>query len=908
MDRAWPGHGAAPRLVPQDAKAQAVYYLPRERCFLGKVNAADAQFELLYAKRAKDRPPDQRKELPPILSDLVYGTTWENASVAVDFAKAHKVAPPKPGSPLSKTSDDLELLWATAQAEQFAVLQAQAPEFGFFGFAREATQRKYGVASTLLADVKPTDHERIHRDAYALTSGAAAITESLQLHRLRGGVKHLSEERTIDVEKVEGITIAEHPWRKMMEGKQPAPEPLAKLVPHDNYYVHFKDLARFLELGELIDQWGGNITSLYDLNSRDYQVKQRYEQQLCIKSTWLGKALGPLVIRSLAITGNDPYLREGSDVTVLFHVVNRALFLAGVDPFLQEARKEFGAALRETKYEHEGVTVEHLVTPLREVSLHRASIGDIVIYSNSPAGMKRVLETYQGKMKSLADSLDFQYMRTVMRRDDKLEDGFVFLSDPFIRQLVGPASKIKQRRRIEALTSLAMVTNAALFHAWETGDLPADHAALMKATRLAKEEIAVPEGKGVQWDGQRKTAVSDAYNTLHFATPLIELPIDKVTRTEASEYEQFRRQYLGLWRQYFDPVGIRLQLTDSRIRLETYILPLVATSQYNFLRTLSGNGDATFDLSRVAKETLFQWFAHVTIGNILPGVGDQITVRIDDDAIFDKFAELYIRRQLRPAEPDLPWGHFAEEARLVLQMPLTLGVKIANEGQFDKELAILSRLLDDAVGKNERRNFDYKGITITGIKFTEDSTIVKEIHRDKPAQMLLPTLFHAKVDGFWYVSFREEPIKSLIDQGVTRGDRLPRESDLSKGNTALQLAPPAAVQARRGSSSTRSGRAIAGRSRTAPPITRCFAPRSCRPKPASRTCSRPPSIGSATCPSARTCGRTCISRSSTRWRTSGTARCVFPRCAAASTSTRPGAAPGAIPHDPRGAALPGGRR
>ena len=60
-------------------------------------------------------------------------------------------------------------------------------------------------------------------------------------------------------------------------------------------------------------------------------------------------------------------------------------------------------------------------------------------------------------------------MRTVFRADDKSEDGFLFLSDAFIRQLVGPASKIKEKRRLEALTSLYMLTNAALFTAWENG-------------------------------------------------------------------------------------------------------------------------------------------------------------------------------------------------------------------------------------------------------------------------------------------------------------------------------------------------------------------------------------------------------------------------------------------------------
>src|SRR5579871_1007760 len=102
-------------------------------------------------------------------------------------------------------------------------------------------------------------------------------------------------------------------------------------------------------------------------------------------------------------------------------------------------------------------------------------------------------------------------MRTIFRADDKEEDGFVFLSDPFIRQLVGPASKIKEKRRLEALTSLNMVSEGALYTAWTTGRPPADQEAILAATGLKAEEIPQPEGKSLAWDGARQVAVSDAY-------------------------------------------------------------------------------------------------------------------------------------------------------------------------------------------------------------------------------------------------------------------------------------------------------------------------------------------------------------------------------------------------------------
>ena len=66
-------------------------------------------------------------------------------------------------------------------------------------------------------------------------------------------------------------------------------------------------------------------------------------------------------------------------------------------------------------------------------------------------------------------------MRTIFRYDDKDEAGFAYLSDAFIRNLVGPASKIKEKRRLEALTSMYMLHRGGLYHAWENGKPPADH-------------------------------------------------------------------------------------------------------------------------------------------------------------------------------------------------------------------------------------------------------------------------------------------------------------------------------------------------------------------------------------------------------------------------------------------------
>jgi hypothetical protein len=610
-----------PWLVPQDEKARTVYYRHKPSQpslnFFGRLaEGGTARFILVY-------PTGEAVGAKPAAAPTAgESTATAEAGLELDFDKAVAVPVPKlDPDDQHLHPDDLRSHWALHQAAHFAVLETQVLDFPFFSFAREATGRKYGVVSPPW--VKRQLGQARHR-LYEVTTGADAIAETLQLDRLLEAEDKpgRGEERTIPLAKVPGITVPEQPWERLLAGTGPATEPLARLVPHDNYYVYFRDLRKFIEAGNLLDEWGTNLLRVYEMKSRDYQLRQRYERQLCLTTTALGKALGPALVKGIALTGSDPYFREGTDVTVIFHVVNRGLFLAAVDGFIRDARQAHGSSLAEGRDDYHGTAIERFVTPLREVSLHRSALrdealGEFVVYSNSPSGVRRVLDAQQGRGKRLADSSDFRYVRTIFPlkdeskakpRDDRetdtkaadqeREDGFAFLSDAFLRQLTGPATRIKEKRRLEALTSASMLTSAALLAAWETGKLPADHAAALAAAGLRPQDVAVPEGKEIVWDPQRQLAVSDVYNTIHFSTPLVELPIDRVTSGEAEQYGRFRDEYSRLWRSYFDPIGLRLSLDEKRVRAETHILPLAGSDAYRVLREVAGRGTIRFDPSK----------------------------------------------------------------------------------------------------------------------------------------------------------------------------------------------------------------------------------------------------------------------------------------------------------------------
>ncbi len=825
-----PTPSLAPRLLAPDGSVRLICQRFDQQPgvvrleFVGRTEArGPVTMKLVYPVSGKPMPPVGRRPRtspPPV---------WKEKEIVLDFGKAREVAIPPEAAERKKTRppvwkekeilpparDDLEGLWAVAQVEQFLDLDNEVREFGFYSFAATATARKYGVRlpnQNLRAQMAGRGRDFLDRELFETTTGAAAITESLQLRRMNPVVRRGDEPRSIAIGTIKGIDIAEHPWKKMMGDRKPASEPLARLVPHDNYYLHFKSIARFLEFSELLDQWGTNLTRAYEVTSRDHRLKDRYEQQLCLRSTLLGKTLGPLVIKGIGITGNDLYLREGSDVAILFQVVNSDLFMAAVEPFLAEARKKWGDRLQEQTNVYHGVKIESFLTPSREVSLHRARVDDLVIYANSRVGLQRILDASQGRSKRLAESLDFQYMRTVFRAEDPSEDGFAFLSDAFIRQLVGPATKIKEKRRLEALVSLHMLTHGALFTAWETGKPPVSQKNLLTVAGLKLEELPMPQGPAAFWDPERLVARSEVYNTIHFATPLIELPLDQVTPTEAAEYNRFRLEYLGLWRQYFDPIGMRVALKEGQVQLETYILPLIENSTYNQLRRVTGQKTVRLDPARISDKTLLQYVIRLT-SNLndrqelfggraardsypllallawgLDPVGEWFLVRLDDSPIYGKLVQLADQAN-QGDQVDVE-----EVMQQVWSLPVAIGVDVRNPLAFAGTLATARNAVLASLPGGltwEPLEKEYQGVSIVRIQATPSGRSMLFAPRNqKRNDEFLPALYYALVDGGFYLTLNEAMLKRLIDDALAQ--RAARGT--VEVATSLYLAPAAAEQ------------------------------------------------------------------------------------------------------------------
>jgi len=528
---------------------------------------------------------------------------WREVPVVLDLAGAAETG----------AKESLRQHWAEAQAKWFHLLSQYAGDVGgFFTYASEQTLRKYDLPVDPNSRVRWRQWGPSEERQYAVMTGALAVQESLQLDRMTNTFRDRGE-RSIAFADIPAVSVKSHPFDEMRGAAKPVHGALAAMVPEDHYLLRFRNVARLLEVLDFSQSWGGSLLRLARPVGTDHGTRERTLGQLCLPDSILSRMLGPAVIREVAVSGSDPYIVNGSDLTVLFDVSAKEVFQTAVDlPFRQARQTHPEAVHDETTYRN--VKIERLVSSDRRVSCHRCWIDDVCIYSNSLAALKRTIDAAQGTIRSLARAPDFKYMRAVVfPLDDSVEDGFLYLSDAFIRRVVGPEVRIKQKRRLEAATSLKLLTNAAMFYGYQHGPSHPTMEQLIADGSLHADDLYDPAGGVMTWDAGQDRAKSSTYGDLGFLTPLIEFESDGATAQEADAYGRFRDRYQQYWRQFFDPIGIRIKF-DKTITLETCILPLIDASEYNELADTTGGEPITVDVGQFGEDTLLRYVMHFQDG------------------------------------------------------------------------------------------------------------------------------------------------------------------------------------------------------------------------------------------------------------------------------------------------------
>ncbi|MCH8923632.1 MAG: hypothetical protein IIA67_10855 [Planctomycetes bacterium] len=326
-------------------------------------------------------------------------------------------------------------------------------------------------------------------------------------------------------------------------------EPIAMHVPLECFYIRCGSFKNFLWLKDTIDDWGTQIRHLTSVRGVDYEIGRRLERQLGLKQTAVAKLFGDTVISDVAIVGTDTFLREGAAIGILFEAKSSTVLRLQLMRQREDAKQANPAAKAEIIV-LAGTKVSAITTPDNSIRSFYAIDGKYHFVTTSRALARRFLEAGQGK-DSLGASKEFRFGRSIMPlADDHV--AYVYLSDPFFRNIISPHYRIEMTRRMQAASEMDVVRLARLAAKAEG-----------KTATTIKELIALdllPKRFGSRPDGSRAVlaggAVTDslrgAYGSL---LPVPDVEITAATPSEALSYRKFARLYSGEW-QRMDPVII----------------------------------------------------------------------------------------------------------------------------------------------------------------------------------------------------------------------------------------------------------------------------------------------------------------------------------------------------------------
>lgn len=552
-------------------------------------------------------------------------------------------------------TENPELLkeWATAQARWYIVRVWDSPYTSYYQYCLLQSKQKYGLPDDIFFGAFQERRRGRGADLYAMTTGALAIQESLQLEEMteRQGVPM---ERTVSVNSLEGPNIKSHPFDEMIQGRAFEIFPVARLIPYDNYYCHFTSISKEIAASDLIKQWGTSLLRAISVSARDADLPSRYQGQLCIDISTLTRLFGELVIGEIAITGGDSFLREGSDVAIIIQVKNRMVFNGMMKSYADKALKANPDAKR-TESSYNGISIQSIATPDRSINSHSAYLDDYKVYTNSMDTLKLIIDTHSQKRKSMADNVDFKYMRTIFHGTAETEDGFIYMSDSFIRKLLSARWKIEAQRRIICQNHLRMIGNAATMYRTEMRK-QASVSTLVDEEYLSKKITQCPDN-GTYSLNESGRAFCTAHNCLQYCTPISGVAIDKAADVEAKDYREFVERYNNYWSRYFDPIGIRFKL-GNQIEIETCILPLIENSIYNQLREIVGGepvelnsqlitdgtivsigGKFNLDGDMTRQIQMMQQQIFPTLPGISSAFGDNLSINLYDSDVLFTFSE-----------------------------------------------------------------------------------------------------------------------------------------------------------------------------------------------------------------------------------------------------------------------------
>ncbi len=361
------------------------------------------------------------------------------------------------------------------------------------------------------------------------------------------------------------VDVPALPFDRLLAGNPGVRLALADSVPADRLFLYFAKpsaLFPFLDKGgDFLAKSGSTFTS----SAYDDDLKIRYLRRLGLSENASRRFLESGEVTELALVAADLFFMDGTDLTLVMRVkspdaVALALRTLGI-----------------VDLKADGITDKP--TP----SGHAASWarqGDLVFLSTSRKELDRMLQLgATPAAESLGRSAEFRYMLTELPLKPESR-AFAYLSDGFVRRMVGPALKIGQLRRMLASADMSIISSGALLYKL---DGHKDKPTLATLVSLGYVPRTIQTQNYRLQDNLSVTSTD--WGSLAELSPIDTASITTATAAEAQAYETYCEQYKHFWRQYFDPIAMRLDdAPNGALELSTFILPLADSELYNGLR------------------------------------------------------------------------------------------------------------------------------------------------------------------------------------------------------------------------------------------------------------------------------------------------------------------------------------
>lgn len=684
------------RLKPLDDKAYLIY-------------PSETKFEQKHAEfygRLRGTGKTRLRLNYEIVSENLDGTR----KVDTRSAELEVTIPEQPTGP-----ETLYTEWARQQNTHFADLLKYYPQESLFEYILLQSKDRYGVEPPPLPQI-PNSDAQAEENLYYLFSGGLSVQQALQRQTLGKGPNvgdlniHIS---TLSPPKLDSRDYESLLKEQAEAGVEVKVSRLAQLVPSDQYFLQFNSMQAANEFTELSVEWGESLLRLFTLNAREHHLREKYETQLCLKRDGFEDLFAKKVIGHFAITGSDFFVSEGTDVTLIVELNDANAFRQQFGEWVQQAQAVH-ADLIDREFNYRGQKVAVRYTPDRTVSSFAVIDEEFAVVSNSHVAIRKVIDTRLGEQASVAGTLDYQYMTTLLPPADEADTGYLYASQDFLEWLVSPEFKIGEKRRLQSFTNLVMLNNASLFYRLENGSSPETLNDLIEGRFVNPEKIVCPHGGAYAFDAERDTCTSSLYNRIKYLTPINELKILKISRQEQQEYSRYRQRYDSFWKQFSSPVAVRLG-AGNPVRIETQVMPLANCSVYSQLAALMNDTPIVLSQRGVAESSLVSMqlapgreqvaqFLQIIPGmsqalNLDPTLtdlswlGDQVSLHFcDDDTVFE-VDPTRLRTLNVMFNPTIGQQLFAASALSALTLPTYITIDVEDADKAERLLKNLTSRL-----------------------------------------------------------------------------------------------------------------------------------------------------------------------------------------------------------------------